>query len=277
MLTFNYTDAKCIVICGDIHGDFEEMVFKLCVQYGMTDTLLIVAGDCGFGFEKPGYYEQIFSKVSRRLTKANNWIAMIRGNHDDPAYLQEQTINHERFRCVPDYSIVTACRFSLSPVLWRKMPGARSAGRVQSVALRLVVERELEIKSFKSEEYWSLSNIFLSKNGEFVSNLTHIDGKKLDKLDIKNEEEAEKIRKDLIDQEYAIENISKKSVSKNSSAPFTTSTLQQDASHKLGFSTKYTMQLAQKLYEGITVNGSTTGLITYMRTDSTNLSKEAID
>ena len=79
MLTFNYTDAKCIVICGDIHGDFEEMVFKLCVQYGMTDTLLIVAGDCGFGFEKAGYYEQIFSKVSRRLTKANNWIAMIRG------------------------------------------------------------------------------------------------------------------------------------------------------------------------------------------------------
>ena len=109
MLTFNYTDAKCIVICGDIHGDFEEMVFKLCVQYGMTDTLLIVAGDCGFGFEKAGYYEQIFSKVSRRLTKANNWIAMIRGNHDDPAYFQEQRINHERFRCVQDYSIVTAC------------------------------------------------------------------------------------------------------------------------------------------------------------------------
>lgn len=109
MLTFNYTDAKCIVICGDIHGDFEEMVFKLCVQYGMTDTLLIVAGDCGFGFEKPGYYEQIFSKVSRRLTKANNWIVMIRGNHDDPAYFQEQRIQHERFRCIPDYSIVTAC------------------------------------------------------------------------------------------------------------------------------------------------------------------------
>ena len=92
MLTFNYTDAKCIVICGDIHGDFEEMVFKLCVQYGMTDTLLIVAGDCGFGFERPGYYEQISTKVSRRLTKANNWIVMIRGNHDDPAYFQEQRI-----------------------------------------------------------------------------------------------------------------------------------------------------------------------------------------
>lgn len=192
---------------------------------------------------------------------------------NNPRELDSNLVNAYLARRVLDYLV----GFSLSPVLWRKMPGARSAGRVQSVALRLVVERELEIKSFKSEEYWSLSNIFSSKNGEFVSNLTHIDGKKLDKLDIKSEEEAEEIRKDLIDQEYIIENISKKSVSKNSSAPFTTSTLQQDASHKLGFSTKYTMQLAQKLYEGITVNGSTTGLITYMRTDSTNLSKEAID
>lgn len=107
--TYCYPAANSVVVCGDIHGAFEEMVFKLCVQYGMTDTLLIVAGDCGFGFEKPGYYEQIFTKVSRRLTKANNWIAMIRGNHDDPAYFQEQRINHERFRCIPDYSIVTAC------------------------------------------------------------------------------------------------------------------------------------------------------------------------
>ncbi|MBR1944030.1 MAG: type I DNA topoisomerase, partial [Alphaproteobacteria bacterium] len=154
---------------------------------------------------------------------------------------------------------------------------AKSAGRVQSVALRLIVERELEIQSFKAEEYWSLSNTFTSNNGEFVSNLTHIDGKKLEKLDIKNEKEAEDIRKDLSIQEYIIEDISKKSVSKNSYAPFTTSTLQQDASHKLGFSTKYTMQLAQKLYEGVTINGAITGLITYMRTDSTNLSDEAIE
>ena len=77
--TYCYPAANSVVVCGDIHGAFEEMVFKLCIQYGMTDTLLIVAGDCGFGFEKPGYYEQIFTKVSRRLTKANNWIAMIRG------------------------------------------------------------------------------------------------------------------------------------------------------------------------------------------------------
>ena len=192
---------------------------------------------------------------------------------NNPRDLDSNLVNAYLARRVLDYLV----GFSLSPVLWRKMPGARSAGRVQSVALRLIVERELEIKSFKSEEYWSLSNIFTSKNGDFVSNVTHIDGKKLDKLAIKSEEEAEKIRQDLTIQKYLIEKISKKSVTKNSYAPFTTSTLQQDASHKLGFSTKYTMQLAQKLYEGITMEGNTTGLITYMRTDSTNLSNEAIE
>jgi len=109
ILSFDYPAARRVAVCGDIHGAFEEMVFKLNVQYGMTDTLLIIAGDCGFGFEKPGYYEQIFTKISRRLTKANNWIVMIRGNHDNPAYFQEQRIHHERFRCIPDYSIVTSC------------------------------------------------------------------------------------------------------------------------------------------------------------------------
>ena len=192
---------------------------------------------------------------------------------NNPRELDSNLVNAYLARRILDYLV----GFSLSPVLWRKMPGAKSAGRVQSVALRLIVERELEIQSFKAEEYWSLSNTFTSNNGEFVSNLTHIDGKKLEKLDIKNEKEAEDIRKDLSIQEYIIEDISKKSVSKNSYAPFTTSTLQQDASHKLGFSTKYTMQLAQKLYEGVTINGAITGLITYMITDSTNLSDEAIE
>ena len=192
---------------------------------------------------------------------------------NNPRKLDDNLVNAYLARRVLDYLV----GFSLSPVLWRKMPGAKSAGRVQSVALRLIVERELEIQAFKPEEYWSLSNTFISNNGEFVSNLTHIDGKKLEKLDIKNENEAEEIRKDLTLQEYKIEDVSKKSVSKNSYAPFTTSTLQQDASHKLGFSTKYTMQLAQKLYEGVTIDGSITGLITYMRTDSTNLSNEAIE
>ena len=107
--TFSYPDARSIVVCGDIHGDFNFLIYKLCVQYGMKNTLLIVAGDCGFGFEKPGYYENVFRRNAPRLSKSNNWILMIRGNHDDPAYFEEERISHSRFRTVPDYSIVQAC------------------------------------------------------------------------------------------------------------------------------------------------------------------------
>lgn len=107
--THSYPEAQSIIVCGDIHGEFNTLIFKLCIQYGMTDTLLIVAGDCGFGFDKPGYYENVFRHNSARLTKANNWIAMVRGNHDDPAYFNEERISHLRFRTIPDYSVVQAC------------------------------------------------------------------------------------------------------------------------------------------------------------------------
>ena len=107
--TYSYPEAQSIVVCGDIHGEFNTLIYKMCIQYGMTDTLLIVAGDCGFGFEKQGYYENVFRHNSARLTKANNWIAMVRGNHDDPAYFDEERISHRRFRTIPDYSIVQAC------------------------------------------------------------------------------------------------------------------------------------------------------------------------
>ena len=143
ILSFDYPDARCVVVCGDIHGAFEEMVFKLCVQYGMTDTVLIVAGDCGFGFEMPGYYEQVFMKISRRLTKANNWIVMIRGNHDDPAYFREQRIHHERFRCIPDYSIITACGHTILGI-----GGAVSIDR----ASRLAVDSRPH--SSRTASYW---------------------------------------------------------------------------------------------------------------------------
>lgn len=105
---FQYPDVKQIIVCGDIHGNFKDIIYKLCVRYGCTDTLLIVAGDCGFGFEKPGYYEIVFNQVARRLQKANNYVVFVRGNHDDPSYFQEEKIHHTRWRCVPDYSVIRA-------------------------------------------------------------------------------------------------------------------------------------------------------------------------
>lgn len=106
---FDYPEAKCVVVSGDIHGDFHTLVYKMCIQYQMTDTLLIVAGDCGFGFDMPGYYEQVYSKDAGRLRKANNWIAFVRGNHDNPAYFNEQRIANKRWKTIPDYSVITAC------------------------------------------------------------------------------------------------------------------------------------------------------------------------
>lgn len=106
---FKYPDAKQIIVSGDIHGDFKGVVFKLCIQYNLKDTLLIVAGDCGFGFELPGYYEQIYNSVAKRLRKANNWIVFVRGNHDNPAYFNEERVAYKRWRCVPDYSVIQAC------------------------------------------------------------------------------------------------------------------------------------------------------------------------
>lgn len=105
----DYPDAKHILVSGDIHGDFKGIVSKLCVQYGLKDTLLVVAGDCGFGFEKPGYYDTVYSQVAGRLRKANNWVVFVRGNHDDPSYFTEEKICYERWRCVPDYAVIQAC------------------------------------------------------------------------------------------------------------------------------------------------------------------------
>ena len=104
-----YPDAKHIIVSGDIHGGFTRVVFKLCMQYGCTDTLLIIAGDCGFGFEKLGYYDRIYNKVAGQLRKANNWVVFLRGNHDDPSYFSEEKISYKRWRTIPDYGIIQAC------------------------------------------------------------------------------------------------------------------------------------------------------------------------
>ena len=106
---YEYPEAKGIVVSGDIHGDFKALVYKCCIQYGMTDTLIIVAGDCGFGFQRPGYYNDLYMQLSSRLTKANNWLVFVRGNHDNPAYFDGKQVNYKRWKAVPDYSIVKAC------------------------------------------------------------------------------------------------------------------------------------------------------------------------
>jgi DNA topoisomerase-1 len=168
--------------------------------------------------------------------------------------------------------------FTLSPVLWRKLPGARSAGRVQSVALRLVCDREAEIEAFKTDEYWTIEATMATNAGEeFGARLSSIDGRKLDKLDIKDEASATAIKAAIEKGAFKIVRVEKKAVKRNPYPPFATSTLQMDASRKLGFSAKQTMQLAQRLYEGVDIDGETVGLITYMRTDGVTIIPEAIN
>lgn len=167
--------------------------------------------------------------------------------------------------------------FTLSPVLWRKLPGSKSAGRVQSVALRLIVEREEEIDKFKIEEYWAIDAEFeKDKKHKFKASLAYIDQKRLNKFAFGNKKAAYDTIAAIRELDYKVYNIEKKRVSRNPSPPFTTSTLIQEASRKLGFSAKKTSQVAQKLYEGISIKGDTIGLITYMRTDSVTLSSDAV-
>lgn len=167
--------------------------------------------------------------------------------------------------------------FTLSPVLWRKLPGARSAGRVQSVALRLVCDRELEIEKFVAREYWSLIATLLTPRGDtFEARLVGADGKKIQRLDIGSGAEAEDFKKALELATYAVTAVDAKPARRNPQAPFTTSTLQQEASRKYGFAPAHTMRIAQRLYEGIDIGGETTGLITYMRTDGVQIDPSAI-
>ena len=167
--------------------------------------------------------------------------------------------------------------FTLSPVLWRKLPGARSAGRVQSVALRLIVEREQEIEAFRAQEYWSIDADLLAESGGFSARLVQLDGKKLDKLSLANEADARRAVAAIQAQKFHVDSVEAKPVRRNPAPPFKTSTLQQEASRKLGFNAKRTMQIAQGLYEGTDIEGETVGLITYMRTDGITMVPEAIN
>ncbi len=190
-----------------------------------------------------------------------------------PRAINQELVDAYLARRALDYLV----GFTLSPVLWRKLPGSRSAGRVQSVALRLVCEREAEIEAFDPREYWSVTAGFATAKGEpFGTRLTHLDGRKLDRLDIGSEAEAEKARKAIESNAFTVKTVERKTVRRNPAPPFTTSTLQQEASLKLRFSATRTMQTAQKLYEGVDIGGETVGLISYMRTDSVTLSQDAI-
>jgi DNA topoisomerase-1 len=167
--------------------------------------------------------------------------------------------------------------FTLSPVLWRKLPGARSAGRVQSVALRLVCDRELEIEKFVAKEYWSILAKLTTPRGEaFEARLVGADGQKIQRLDIGSGAAAEDLKQALENATFTVASVEAKPARRNPPPPFTTSTMQQEASRKLGFAPAITMRLAQRLYEGIEIAGEATGLITYMRTDGIDLAPEAI-
>jgi DNA topoisomerase-1 len=167
--------------------------------------------------------------------------------------------------------------FTLSPVLWRKLPGSRSAGRVQSVALRLICEREAEIEAFRAREYWTIEALFTTPGGApFTARLTHLNGKKLDQFDLANEALALAAKAAVEAGEFSVGLVERKRVRRNPPAPFTTSTIQQESSRKLGFGAQQTMRLAQQLYEGVELDGETTGLITYMRTDGVQMAQEAI-
>jgi DNA topoisomerase-1 len=168
--------------------------------------------------------------------------------------------------------------FNLSPVLWRKLPGARSAGRVQSVALRLVCDRENEIERFVAEEYWNISALLRTpRNDTFEAKLVAADGKRLTARAVANGDHAKDLKSVLEGASFKVDSVEAKPVKRNPGPPFTTSTLQQAASSRLGFNASRTMQVAQKLYEGFDIGGEVTGLITYMRTDGVQIAPEAID
>ncbi len=190
-----------------------------------------------------------------------------------PREIDEPLVSAYLARRALDYLV----GFTLSPVLWRKLPGARSAGRVQSVALRLVCDREAEIEAFRTDEYWTIEASLATQQAEaFEARLQAIAGTALKKLDIKDEATATAIKAAVEGRPFTVSSVEKKAVKRNPYAPFRTSTLQMDASRKLGYGAKQTMQLAQRLYEGVDVGGETVGLITYMRTDGVTIVPEAV-
>ncbi|QKX02550.1 type I DNA topoisomerase [Wolbachia endosymbiont of Dirofilaria (Dirofilaria) immitis] len=191
----------------------------------------------------------------------------------NPRKINMDLVHAQQARRALDYLV----GFSLSPLLWTKLSGSKSAGRVQSVVLKLICEREDEISKFISQEYWNIeAKIQNSKDETFFAMLNYYDNKKLEKFDIKNQEEAKNLAREIGLKQYYISTIERKQIKRNPMSPFVTSSLQQDAVNKLHFNVKNVMRIAQNLYEGINICGENIGLITYMRTDGSHIADEAI-
>jgi len=192
---------------------------------------------------------------------------------ENPRQIESQLVDSYMARRALDYLV----GFNISPILWTKLPGSKSAGRVQSVALRLLTEREHEIEIFKPDEFWTLNVNFKTDNESIINaNISQLDGGKIEKFSFKNKNDINSAISNIQNKNYKITDLTSKIYTRNPSGPFTTSTIQQSASSKLGFGASRTMQIAQRLYQGIDIDGETIGLITYMRTDGTNISKDAI-
>ena len=219
------------------------------------------------GIDEYGDKPQVKRVTFHEITKPAILAAMA-----NPRRIDRGLVDAQQARSVLDYLV----GFNLSPFLWKKIRYGLSAGRVQSVALRLVCERESEIEAFEPREYWTIEALLANPAGaDFTARLHSIDGAKLDKFAIGNQARAEEVMADLQQAEFRIAKLEKKERKRNPAAPFTTSTLQQEANRKLGFSARKTMSTAQKLYEGIDIGEGSHGLITYMRTDSVALSQQA--
>jgi DNA topoisomerase I len=193
---------------------------------------------------------------------------------ENPRQIEPLLVDAYMARRALDYLV----GFNISPILWTKLPGSKSAGRVQSVALKLITEREHEIELFEPKEFWTLSIKFNDNNKkEILASISQLDAKKIEKFSFKSKVDIDKAIENIKSKKFFINDISSKIINRNPSGPFTTSTLQQISSGRLGFGASRTMQIAQKLYQGIEIEGETIGLITYMRTDGTNLSTDAIE
>lgn len=217
-----------------------------------------------YGDATPAMQRVVFHEITKNV---------VRKAMEEPRSLDTLLVDAYLARRALDYLV----GYSISPILWQKLPGARSAGRVQSVALRLVVEREQDIEKFKSQEFWSLDGLFeTAKKSSFKARLIVHQGHKLSKFAIPDEATARTFEEAVRAETYHVDGLEKKQVRRFPTPPFTTSTLQQEASRKLGFGASRTMRTAQRLYEGVTINGESVGLITYMRTDSVNLSQESL-